>query len=197
MKWIGLTGGMGTGKSTVAKRLRDLGFLVLDADQLAREVVNPRSSAWTKVVNHFGAEILNPDQTINRVQLAQIVFQNAESLKNLEEIIHPEIKMRVRELKLAAQKNGAMIAFYDVPLLFEKGMEQEFDQVVVVTCPLDLQLKRILERDNLKAPDVLLRLKQQLSLEEKTKRAHYVLENSGSLEDLYQKIDHLLKQLLP
>jgi dephospho-CoA kinase len=193
MKWIGLTGGIGSGKSTVSKRLRELGFTVVDADELAREVVRPRSVTWTKIVTQFGKEILNSDETIDRKKLGQLVFSNPILLKCLEGFIHPEVKRRVEEEKQAALKRRESVAFYDVPLLYENQMENEFDAVLVIYCTEEQQIQRVSARDHLDVHEIQHRLNRQIKLIEKSNKADVVIDNSGSQAELLSQIDKALK----
>lgn len=197
MLWVGLTGGLGSGKSTVAKILRENGYTVVDADEMARLALRPNSTGWTKVVNHFGAELLKNDGELDRVQLAKIVFHNKQALRELENIVHPLVGALSEEQRAQAEARGETMAFYDVPLLFEKNMQDRFAFVVVVNSPLEMQIERAMKRDSLSREQALARLKNQLPLEEKVKRADFVIENTGSIEDLKKHVDRFLRLKAP
>ncbi|MDH5741654.1 MAG: dephospho-CoA kinase, partial [Nitrospira sp.] len=138
---IGLTGGVATGKSTVAKMFEQCGAIVIDADKLAREVVQPNKPAWHEIVRRFGKSVLNSDKTINRQTLGQIIFQNRTKRRQLEQIIHPRVaREQARLTRQAARKDPKAVVIYDVPLLFEAGIDKRVDKTVVVTADQTTQL---------------------------------------------------------
>lgn len=192
MKWIALTGGLGSGKSTMAKLLRSRGYTVIDADQLAREVVAPGQMGLTKVLEHFGSKVRAEDGSLDRKKLGQIVFQNPSRLRELEGIIHPLVQKLAREQREQAEGRGEICAFYDVPLLYEKGLEKEFAAVIVVNCSVEQQIERAMARDQLSRDEVLLRVASQIPLAEKARRAQFVVSNNGSLWELEKEVDRLL-----
>lgn len=196
MKWIGLTGGIATGKSTVAKILRDIGIAVVDADILAREVTKPGSKAVEEIKQAFGAEMVGADGNLDRSRLGRLVFQDPEKLKKLESILHPKIQdLRSRE-RLKLEQAGHALAFYDVPLLFEKNMQSEFDAILLVYASPEDQKRRLQERDHLKENEMDLRLKAQMPIDEKVKMAQYVILNNGSVADLKLNVQSILKDLV-
>ena len=195
MLWIGLTGGIASGKSTVSALLRARGFAVVDADHLARLAIAPGSPGFNELTREFGTEVLNPDGTLDRKKLGALVFANPSRLAKLESIIHPRVRALATEKRAALEASGARAAFYDVPLLFEKKMEQLFDRVVVVSCRPETQLKRLLERDRLKPHEAEQRLRAQLPMSEKTSRADLIVENEGTLEDLERAVERLITDL--
>lgn len=195
MLWIGLTGGLGSGKSTVAKILRELGYTVVDADEMSRLAVGPDSAGLTKVLDQFGAELRRPDGTLDRKILAERVFGNASQLEKLESIVHPEVRRLSDERRRAAENRGETIAFYDVPLLFEKNMEKLFSKVVVVDCSPGTQIARAMARDGLTQAQALSRMQHQIPLAEKARRADVVVPNEGSLADLKSNVEELLRTL--
>ncbi|MCK9905995.1 dephospho-CoA kinase, partial [Frankia sp. Cpl3] len=142
---LGLTGGIATGKSTVSAMLRERGIPVIDADQIAHEVVEPGKHAYEAIVDHFGSDILLPDGRINRKLLGEIVFSDEGERHKLNCIVHPEVRRVMREQAEEAEKAGAEIVFMDIPLLFESKLQHMVDKVVVVYAPADQQLARILE----------------------------------------------------
>ncbi len=196
MKWVGLTGGIGSGKSTVSRMLRDLGYVVIDADQVARDVVQPGQRAYEGIVKAFGTEVLNSSGEIDRKRLARRVFSTPKSLKRLEEIVHPEVKKVVEAERLRFEKEGKEILFYEVPLLFEKGLEKDFDETVLVYCLENLQRARLKERDHFSDEEIEQRLAAQLSLSYKFERSDFVINNNGSLVDLKQEVQDYLDSLI-
>jgi dephospho-CoA kinase len=192
VKWIGLTGGIATGKSTVAMILREMGHPVVDADELARTVVKPGTpvgdATLVRVAQVFGPEILNPDGSLDRSRLGQKVFQDPDLRLKLEAILHPEIqKLRASERR-RLENDGFPMAFYDVPLLFEKHLESEFDHVVLVYTSEFLQRERLKARDHLGDEEISARLAAQWPIEEKKKRADYVILNSSGKDELRAQV---------
>jgi len=179
---VGLTGNVGTGKSTVANIFKELGAYVIDWDELAREVVRPHSGAWKEIVEYFGKNILNADLTINRQKLADIVFSDREKLEKLNQIVHPEVfkedERISNEIKSLAPD---AVIIKDIPLLFELTRPVFVDKIVVVSASEQTQLRR-LEEKGISREDAQNRMKSQLPLEEKVKSADFVINNDGSLE---------------
>ncbi len=194
MRWIGLTGGLGTGKSTVAKIIRQQGFPVLDADEVAREVVRAGTPGLKSVLDEFGAEFLGRDGELDRQKLARLVFSNPDNLLRLEAIIHPLVQERVAALKAAEKAKGHDLVFYDVPLLFEKKIGG-FDSVVVVSAKPEVQRERLHRRNNWTDEEVQRRLSNQIPLSEKIAQADYVIENNGDMDALKAAVLKLLKKL--
>lgn len=183
---IGLTGGIGSGKSTVAARFAELGAVVIDSDLIAREVVAVGTPGLERVVQRFGAGVLAADGTLDRPKLGTIVFADAAALVDLNAIVHPLVRQRSDE-RVAAAGEGAILV-HDVPLLVENGMVTAFDAVVVVQAPLGLRLER-LERRGI-APDVAqARIAAQASDEQRQAVATVVLDNSGSMAELQARVD--------
>lgn len=195
MLWIGLTGGLGSGKSTVAQILRKKGIAVIDADRKAREVIEKGSEGFQEVVDAFGPQVLGPDQEINRSELARLVFQSAALKEKLESIIHPKIQEAVRSERSYLQDQGLQIAFYDVPLLFEKNLQKQFDAVLVVFAPKELQIQRVRERNQWSLDEIESRLQNQVSLDQKKNQADYVIENTGTLLELEAQVEKTLEQI--
>jgi dephospho-CoA kinase len=195
VKLIGLTGGIATGKSTVATFLRDLGAIVIDADEIAREIVKPEQEAWRAIVDAFGSEILLSDRTLDRDKLRKIVFADANARKQLESITHPRIRARVQEriAELAAQ--GSEVVIYEAPLLFENGVHHWLRPVILVACAPETQRARLAHRDRLNPTEVEWHLAAQMPLAEKRKLADYVIENDGDLAELKKKIDELWQKI--
>jgi dephospho-CoA kinase len=195
VKLVGLTGGIASGKSTVAAILRRLGASVINADKLAREVVEPEQEAWKEIVATFGVDILHEDKTLDRRKLRKIVFENPEARKKLEAIIHPRVRAlaerRIRELASA----GSSVIVYEVPLLFEAQIHLWLRPVILVACDTETQKKRLLERDHVTELEAQQHLDAQMSLEEKRKLADYVIENDGNLKELEEKVRAVLQQI--
>jgi len=194
MQVFGLTGGLASGKSSVAAHWRGRGLPVLDADALARDVVAPGQSALHELAAEFGPEVLQAGQ-LDRKRLAQLVFGHPERLRRLEAILHPRIlALRAQRLaELAAA--GEPLACSEVPLLYEKGMDAELRPVVVVTVPDALQRQRARARDGSSAAEVEARLAAQLPLAEKLRRADHVIDNQGSLEATFEQADRVLLEI--
>lgn len=187
--WIGITGSIGTGKSTFSELLRKKGFFVLDADVLAKQNLEKTSPAFSKIVAEFGEKILNPQGDIDRAALALIVFSDKEKLEKLESITHPEIRIAVDKEKDGHKKNNQKYLFYDVPLLFEKNMEKSFDLVVMVTCSVENQIARIKSRNNWSDDEIQKRLAAQLPIAVKESRAHVLINNDGDKQQLQVEVD--------
>ena len=196
---IGLTGGIGSGKSSVAEMFKDEGAHVIDFDYLARVVVEPDTDAWRDIVDHFGSEILCSDRTINRSKLAEIVFSDEKSRKVLEGFIHPRIfEKRDTLLKDIKKQDPKAIVIIDVPLLFELSLKGEFDKVVLVYVSRAVQIKRAVKRGLFTEEEVEKRLKVQMPIEEKKLGSDYIIHNEGGLKttrDQVKKVIHELKNL--
>ncbi|WP_409345349.1 dephospho-CoA kinase [Paenibacillus sp. MBLB4367] len=187
---IGLTGGIACGKSTVADMLVRRGAILIDADRLAREVVEAGSPVLDAVAARFGQDVLLPDGSLNRKRLGEIVFQDKAARKDLEAILHPEIRKRMfgRMASLQAEQPDKLVAV-DVPLMFESGLEGHFDEIMVVYVPRDVQVQRLMERDGLSLEQAELRLAAQMPIEQKKSLADIVIDNRGSVEDTERQVD--------
>ena len=195
MLWIGLTGGIACGKSTVSKLLAAKGFPVVDADVLAREVVRIGEPALEEIEAAFGPGLVDQGRALDRQKLASIVFIDPKKLAQLETILHPRIRNRALERKRALTKAGTKVAFYDVALLFEKHMQTLFDETVVVTCSADRQLERLILRNSLTGEEATRRIAAQLSLGEKERLAGDVIRNDGDFAALELEVSRYLKRL--
>lgn len=195
MRWIGLTGGIATGKSTVSNWLRTQGYAVIDADELARLVVAPGSEGLRQIVSHFGAEILDDDGNLDRRKLGALVFADREKLADLEGMIHPLVQAQVQSLRDRYEREGREFVFYDVPLLYEKKLQDQFDHIIVVAADEEIQKSRMRARDALSENEIEARLRSQLPMAEKIKVAHSIVENNGSREELERRLTQLVKQL--
>ncbi|XP_023664973.1 dephospho-CoA kinase domain-containing protein isoform X1 [Paramormyrops kingsleyae] len=186
---VGLTGGIASGKSTVSSTLRDLGCPIIDADVVARQVVQPNSPAYRRIVLHFGPEILLPDGEIDRQKLAQIVFSSVEKRRILNSITHPEIHKAMLKRILFYFFRGYRYIVLDVPLLFEtRRLARFLNHTVVVYCDPATQLSRLMHRDSLSQEEAQQRIAAQMPLNEKRGLANHVIENSGSREDTHRQV---------
>ena len=183
MKIIGLTGGIGSGKSTVAAILTQLGETVIDADQLAREAVKPGTPAYESIISSFGRDILQTDCTINRKVLGHIVFADPEARHRLESITHPAIRALFRERTEQLRQEGKDLAFYMAPLLIEAGVADNVDEIWVVYVDEATQIQRVMERDHLSRDEAQLRLAAQMPMDEKRKYGSVVIDNCGEPEE--------------
>jgi dephospho-CoA kinase len=195
MKWIGLTGGIACGKSTVAGVLRHAGVPVVCADELAREAIQIDTDGYQDVIRAFGREIVHPDGSLDRKALGGKVFGHPEKLRQLEMIIHPRVRALQRQYRRRLEAAGHAIAFYDVPLLFEKNLDSEFDTTIAVICDEQTQRRRLMDRDGLAGADADKRIASQLPLAEKARRAGHVLENNGTVDELRASTLALLERL--
>ena len=180
---IVLTGGIGTGKSTVATMLKMYGYKIIDADKISKEVFEEKKEEIKKI---FG--------TTDRKELRKIVFNDKEKLKTLEDLILPEVKERVLKEAIKYEKDGVAY-FVDLPLYFEKQNYDEFDKVLVVYAPKELQIQRVVNRDGVTPEDAKAILNNQLDIEEKKKRANFIIDNSKDLKHLQKEIEAFLKKI--
>jgi len=193
---VGLTGGVATGKSTVAEMFKQCGAVVIDADQLARDVVEPGKPAWREIVKTFGKTILNPDRSLNRQALGAIVFRHPAKRRALEHIIHPRVAREQTKLtKQAARVDPHAVVIYDVPLLFEAGIDKRVDHTIVVTADRNTQIARLKKRNDLSRPEALRRIRSQMPLEKKVRRADYVLNGTLPRPALRKQVGQLLNRL--
>lgn len=194
MVLVGLTGGVATGKSTVALMFKQCGAIVIDADVLARSVVEPGKPAWREIVKLFGEKVLNPDRTINRRMLGNIVFRDPAKRKQLEHIIHPRVAREQRRLIRAVRaRTPHAVVVYEVPLLFEAGIEKHVDYIVVVNANQDTQLARLQKRDGLSRMEALQRIRSQLPLAHKRRLADFVLDGTMTKRRLFTRVKALFR----
>jgi dephospho-CoA kinase len=183
---VGLTGGVASGKSTVAAILRDLGAVVIDADALAREVVGPGTPGLDAVVAAFGPEVLAPDGGLDRARLGALVFADADRRTALEAIVHPLVRARAAELEASAPAGAVVV--HDIPLLVETGQAGSFDAVLVVDVPVDVQVARAVQDRGWSDDEARSRIAAQASREDRLAVATYVIDNAGTAEDLRQRV---------
>ena len=193
---VGLTGGVATGKSTVASMFKQCGAVVIDADQLAYDVVKPGKPAWREIVKTFGKTVLNPDRTLNRQSLGAIVFRTPAKRRALEAIIHPRVaREQVRLTRLAARKNSQAVVIYDVPLLFEAGIDKRVDQTIVVTAAREAQIARLKKRNGLSGAEALRRIRSQLPMAKKIQQADHVINGTLPRPSLRKQVGQLFRHL--
>ena len=195
MKVIGLTGGIGSGKSTVSQCLAELGAVVLDADKVGHEAFKPNTEAWHDIVATFGRQVLTPSGEVDRKKLGGIVFDNPESLSRLNQIMHPRMydmmKARIEEYR----QRGAGVIVLEAAILIEANWTPLVDEVWVTVAGEDAVLKRVNKQRGLEAEQIIARIRSQLSAEERVKHADVVINNDGDLDEMRAKVKELWKQL--
>ena len=195
MHLFGLTGGIASGKSAVAARLRARGVVVIDADHLAREAVAKGTAGLADVVKTFGEAVLAADGTLDRKKLADLVFADDAKRKALNGIVHPVVTMLTFKRAAELRDAGHELACYEAALIVENGVADAFRPLIVVAAPEDTQIARACARDHAAAADVRARIRAQMPLAEKVKVADFVIENAGSLADLERRTDEVLKAI--
>ena len=194
---VGLTGGVATGKSTVARMFKQCGAVVIDADQLARDVVKPGKPAWRAIVTLFGKTVLNPDRSLDRQALGSIVFRNRTKRRLLERIIHPRVAREQQRLvsRIAKRKPHAVV-IYEVPLLFEAGVDKRVDKTIVVTADRETQIARLKKRNGLSRAEAIRRIQTQMSLSKKVRLADIVIDGTLRRQDAMKTIRGAFLDLL-
>ena len=193
---VGLTGGIATGKSTVAQMFKRCGAVVIDADQLARNVVRPGKPAWRDIVKVFGKDVLGPNRSINRNALGAIVFHNRPKLKRLERIVHPRVaREQQRLLRRITARSPDAVVVYEVPLLFESGAHKRVDKIVVVTADRETQIARLKRRNGLTRAEAMRRIKNQMPLARKVRRADVVLDGTDEKAVVRKNVRRVLQHL--
>jgi dephospho-CoA kinase len=191
---VGLTGGIGSGKSEVLKRLKARGATVVDADLAARRVVEPGTDGYDAVVKEFGSEVVGPDGALDRPKLGAVVFADPERLAALNAIVHPRVGALMAEWADAAPEGGIVV--YDIPLLVEGGADRGYAAVIVVDADEEVRYARLLANRGMSRGDATARMAAQASREDRLAAADYVIANNGSLEDLDQETDRVWSELL-
>lgn len=195
MKVIGLTGGTGSGKSTVAAYLEKKGCIIIDADKISRNLTKPGGEALEPIRRRFGADVFFEDGSLDRKKLGGIVFSDDAKLRSLEEITTDIVIKKILEKVEHLKKNGFNgTVILDAPLLFECGMKDCTDENWLVTCDLENRIQRLIDRDGISRQSILDRMANQLSDEQKRMMADRVIENSGSLTELYSRIDRFIER---
>jgi len=192
---FGLTGGIASGKSAVAARLRERGVPVIDADKLARDAVAPGTETLAAIVKRFGADMLFPDGSLDRKKLGAIVFKDEEKRNALNAIVHPQVTLLTFNASRLYRDEGEALVAYEAALILENGMADAFRPLVVVAAPEEVQLARIMSRDQLAEDEARARIAAQMPVGEKIAAADYVIENTGSLAELERRTDDVLASL--
>ena len=192
----GLTGGLATGKSTVSRLFQDCGAVLIDADVLARSVVEPGKPAWRDIVRTYGKDVLRPDRSLNRPALAKIVFRNPAKLKRLNAIVHPRVaREQARLTREIAGKDPHAVILYDAPLLIEAGAHRRMDRIIVVYTDRTTQLARLRKRDHLTRAEALRRIRSQMPLAEKIRLADYVIDGTLAPRQLRHAVARIYEDL--
>ncbi|MCT2537193.1 dephospho-CoA kinase [Aquibacillus koreensis] len=194
MAIIGLTGSIATGKSTVAKMFKAYDIPVIDADLIAREVVEPGETAFENIIKVFGEDLIDVNQQLNRKKLGQIVFSDKEKLEQLNQIVHPAIRERMIERKKELLEQGATTIVFDIPLLFEKNLTFLVEKTLVVYVDESIQLKRLMDRDQSSEEEALKRIQSQIPTKEKAKMADEVIDNSGTIDESRRQLEDILRK---
>ena len=192
---VAVTGGAGSGKTSVCNRLKELGVKVISADEMAREAVAPGSTAFKKIVRYFGNTVLLSDGTLNRKILRRMITDDDDARLAMERFIHNEIAKLILKNVVCAEKEGCRMVVIEVPLLFELDMKEKFDWVVVVIADKELRVKRLMERDQTSRDEAMDLINVQMQDKEKIDRADYVVWNEGSMEKLVESVDILFNNL--
>ncbi len=194
---VGLTGGIGSGKSTAIDAFRVLGIPIIDADQIAKDIVEPGCEALQELAEHFGNQILAEDDSLDRKQLKNIIFKDDKALHKVEEILHPRIKKEIQDqISKTTETSSAAYLIVDIPLLVEKNYQEMFDRIIVVDCLPEQQIERVSQRDILSNTQIKNILKAQATREERINHATDILDNSQTPEYLQKQIKSLHKNFL-
>jgi dephospho-CoA kinase len=200
---VGLTGGIGTGKSTVSRLLAELGAEVIDSDAIVHELQAPGTPLLAAIEEAFGPEVIRPDGSLDRAAVASIVFRDEASRRRLNALVHPAVGRETARRLEAARAHGARLVILDIPLLFETRLAGSASRanlgataVVVVYAPRELQVRRLVERNGYERAEAERRVEAQLPIEEKRERADYVIDNSGSLEETRRQVQALYERLV-
>ena len=197
MKIIGLTGNIGSGKSTVAKTFEELGAKVIDADEIARAAVEPGKPALKELISEFGKEILNDDGTLNRKYVADAVFNNEAKREKLNSIIHPRILGEINGYIDKYRDDGEEVVIIEAALLVEKrGLIKIIDKLIVVSVDRETQIERVRTRDNLDRDEIVSRIESQMNNEDKTRHADYVIDNTESIESTRNQVEKIWESLI-
>jgi dephospho-CoA kinase len=194
MKLIGLTGGVGSGKSTVAEMLRELGAAVIDADEASHAVYEPGTPGFDAIVSEFGPEYVREGR-IDRARLGDLVFQDPGALRRLNAIVHPRVRDWMAGRTAQAAEGGSEIVVQDVPLLYENGLEDLFSSVVLVYVSPEVQLRRLVEGRGLDEARARAIIAAQMPIDEKRRRAHHVIDNSGTPDQTRRQVEEMWAQM--
>ncbi|WP_096189691.1 dephospho-CoA kinase [Evansella halocellulosilytica] len=189
---IGLTGGIATGKSTVAKMMREKGLPIIDADLISRQVVEPGEKAYKEIVKTFSKSILNENLTIDRKKLGAMIFNDKSKRERLNNIVHPAVREEMKQKAKRYLESGNETVVMDIPLLVESKLHHMVDRVLLVYIPEELQLERLLKRDNAGKEDALNRIQSQIPIEEKKTEADEIIYNDGTLQNTKEQLERIL-----
>lgn len=191
---VGLTGGIASGKSTISNMIKEMGFTVIDADVEARIAVEPGRPAYEQIVDYFGEEILQEDGTIDRAKLGTIVFNDEEKRMKLNSFVHPAVRQQMMDKKEKALRNNEKLVVLDIPLLLEGNLTTMIDKVLLVYVDEEVQLKRLMERNNFTEEEALARIRSQMPLKEKVKLSDAIIDNNGTIEESKKQLYDILKE---
>lgn len=192
---IGLTGGIASGKSTISSIFKAVGWPVIDADLIARQIVMPGSKGLEQIVSRFGSQMLNSDGTLDRKKLGKTVFDDQKKLNDLDKIEHPLIQEAIDDQLAEFKKQHLPVVVLDVPLLFETGMDEECDLTVLAVVDQATQLKRLMKRDQIEKADAIKKIDSQMSLKEKMQRADVIIDNNGTPEQTRSQVAELVDRV--
>uniref|UniRef100_A0A1B6EDM8 Dephospho-CoA kinase domain-containing protein n=1 Tax=Clastoptera arizonana TaxID=38151 RepID=A0A1B6EDM8_9HEMI len=193
---VGLTGGIATGKSTVSEMFREYGITVLDADKMARKVVEPGRTAWKKIKQQFGNSVFHESGDLDREKLGEIIYDDVDKRRLINEITHPEIYKELIWASVKCFLQGHQFIIMDLPLLFESGSMLDYIyKIIVVTCEEDLQLQRLIERNTISESRAQKRIKAQMPLDYKCEKANFIIENSGAIDDTREQVARIAATL--
>lgn len=195
MKWLGLTGGIASGKSTAKKHIQSLGCGVVDADLISHQISQQGAAGYEQIVSHFGRSMLLENGELNRSALGSIVFSQESQRLALENILHPLIQAEVKKQRQDYLQQGMKLCFYDVPLLFEKSLQNQFEKTVLIWCDRQIQLQRLMSRNHFTFEQAMMRIQAQMPLNDKIKLSDFCIDNSGSESSLKSQIDYLIEKL--
>jgi dephospho-CoA kinase len=196
MKIVGLTGNIASGKTEVAKIFKELGAKIIDADRIAREVVELGEPAWQEIVDEFGSNILNSDGSINRRKLGEIIFNDDTRREHLNRITHPRIMNKIKEAIDQYKKENVNLVIIEAALIVERGgLLKVIDELIVVSADAETQIERIMTRDGLQRDEALSRMESQMPISEKTKHAAYIIDNSRSLGETRKQVEEIWKKI--
>ena len=193
--FLGLTGGIASGKSTADEFFKKKKIPIIDSDLIAHKIMEIGQNGYKAVVDYFGTDILNDDQTINRRKLGGIVFNDKAKLKKLNELTHPLVHQEIKQQMAQYRVNQEKLVVIDVPLLFESGFESLCNGVLVISITPELQIERLMKRNAFTKKEAIARINNQMPLSEKEKRATYVVANTGTIDDLEKKLSDLLQEI--
>ena len=195
MLLIGLTGNIASGKSTVARLLSERGATIIDADVLARRVVEPGMPAFDEIVRRWGSQVVAPDGSLDRDALRRMVFSQHDQLEELNRIVHPEVLAYRDRLVEEARQRGDRLVVQDIPLLFERGIVGEFDRIILVDAPRPVRLERLMRERRLSETEAMDMITAQMPAELKRARADYIIENTGTVRELEERVSELWQSL--